>query len=266
MAAPDLFDSLAPVADLSEGAVFALAAVFTRIGAVTALLPGFGERVLSARLRLAAAVSMTLIVWPAVMPLALAAPPEGPGGLALALLAEAAVGLLMGLAIRMSVMALQLAGSIAAQSTSVSQIFGAGATPDPMPAIGSLLTFAGIALALSLGLHVKAAQALAGSYAVAPFGRFPDGADLAEWGVARAAEAFALAFSLAAPFAVASFAYNLALGAINRAMPQLMVAFIGAPAITGAALLLLAVCGPLALEVWSGRLDEILAAPLGVMP
>ncbi len=238
MDAPDIYAALSGVLDLSEASIFALAGVFVRVGAVMALLPGFGEQTLPMRVKLGAAVAMTMIVWPAVLPQAIAAQGESGGDFAASLLAEATIGLLIGLSIRMMVMALQLAGSIAAQSTSVSQIFGAGATPDPMPAIGSILVVAGIALALTLGLHVKAAGALIGSFSVAPYGRFLDGADLAAWGVSRAAAAFSMAFSLAAPYAVASFAYNVALGAINRAMPQLMVAFVGAPAITAGAVLL----------------------------
>ena len=73
---------------------------------------------------------------------------------------------------------------------------------------------------------------MARSYEILPMGLPVPAADVAAWGTARVAQAFALGFSLAAPFVIAAFAYNLALGAINRAMPQLMVAFIGAPAIT----------------------------------
>ncbi len=56
--------------------------------------------------------------------------------------------------------------------------------------------------------------------------------DLARWGLAQVSRSFALAFSLAAPFVIAGLLYNVALGVINRAMPQLMVAMVGAPAIT----------------------------------
>ena len=55
------------------------------------------------------------------------------------------------------------------------------------------------------------------------------GQDVAEWGVARVGAAFALALGLAAPFVIAAVLYNLALGVINKAMPQLMVALVGAP-------------------------------------
>lgn len=263
-----LFALLGRLLSFSEAELFALVAVFARVGAVAALLPGFGEQMIPPRVRLAVALAFTAITWPAVaaeLPVA-AAPPVGAGGAPILahgriMLAEAVCGLALGLAIRFMVFALQLAGSMAAQATSVAQIFGGGATPDPMPAIGNLLLMAGIALALASGLHVKAAAAMIGSYRTLPFGVFPVAGDLAEWGVARAAATFGVAFTLAAPFIVAALVYNLALGAINRAMPQLMVALVGAPAITAGALLLLLLAAPVGLAYWSGLLDEALAAP-----
>ena len=47
-------------------------------------------------------------------------------------------------------------------------------------------------------------------------------------------------------------------------MPQLMVAFIGAPAIVAAGLLILMLAAPVILTYWSGRLDLTLADPLGL--
>ena len=63
---------------------------------------------------------------------------------------------------------------------------------------------------------------------------------------------------------ITGFAYNVALGAINRAMPQLMVAFIGAPAITAAGLLILLLASPVILHFWGVRLDLALADPLAL--
>ncbi|MFV0474471.1 MAG: flagellar biosynthetic protein FliR [Pikeienuella sp.] len=261
-----LFALLGQLLSFSEAEIFALVAVFARVGAVAALLPGFGEQMVPARVRLAVAIAFTAIVWPAVAADLPGGAPVGQAGApALAhgrvILAEAVAGLALGLAIRFMLFALQFAGAMAAQATSVAQIFGAGATPDPMPAVGHMLTMAGIALALASGLHVKAAAAMIGSYETLPFGVFPVAGDLTTWGVARAARVFALAFMLAAPFIVASLVYNVALGAINRAMPMLMVAFVGAPAITAGALFFLMLTAPVALAHWSGLLDEALAAP-----
>jgi flagellar biosynthetic protein FliR len=113
------------------------------------------------------------------------------------------------------------------------------------------------------GLHVRLAEALIGSYAAFPPGTLPTPSIIAEWGLARVGHAFALAFTLAAPFVIASFIYNLALGVINKAMPQLMVAFVGAPAITAGGLILMFLCMPLMLSVWADGLLGFLASPYG---
>lgn len=267
-----LFAALGEILSFSDTELYALIGVFVRVGAVAALLPGFGEQVIPARVKLVIAISFTAIVWPAVQP---HLPSGGPSidattippiALGRQFLAEAAAGLVLGLSLRFMVFALQFAGSMAAQATSVAQIFGGGATPDPLPAIGNMLVLAGMALALAAGLHVKAAAAMIGSYDVLPFAVFPVAGDLAEWGVARASAVFGLAFTIASPFIVAALVYNIALGAINRAMPQLMVAMIGAPAITAGALLIFFLAAPVALVYWSGLLDRVLASPFAVLP
>jgi len=238
-------------------------AVFLRVGAAMSLMPGFGEQALPTRIKLVAALCFTLIVLPTINPA------EIPSTslveqFAVLILSETLIGLMIGLAARIMIMALQFAGTIASQSTSLAQIFGAGATPDPMPAFGNILLVAGIALAFTLDLHIKIAISLIQSFETMPLGVAIRGSDLATWGTAHASGAFALAFTLAAPFLITSLAYNLALGAINKAMPQLMVAFIGAPAITAAGVLLLFLSAPLILIVWTDRLDVVLDNPFGV--
>lgn len=75
---------------------------------------------------------------------------------------------------------------------------------------------------------------------------------------------FANAFTLAAPFVITSLIYNVALGAINRAMPQLMVAFVGAPAITAGGLILLMLISPLILSIWLDEFNIRLANPFAM--
>ena len=251
---------LAVLLRLWEPVALAFFAVFLRVGAAMALLPGFGEQMVPIRVRLALALVFSL----AVLPLAAPHLPQAALGAPLRLFAtETVIGLALGLFFRLFVIALQLAGAMAAQATSLSQIFGGAATPDPMPAFGNLLVIAGLALAMAAGLHLRLVLALAASYRALPAGRLPDAGALADWGAAGVGQAFALAFSLAAPFVIASLLYNLALGAINRAMPQLMVAFVGAPLITLAGLVLLALVAPAALAVWLAALNGALADPFG---
>jgi len=236
--------------------------VFLRVGAAMALLPAFGEQSVPLRVRLALGAAFALIVLPAVVP-GLPARPDGTGGVALYTVIESVTGLLFGLLLRLMVLALQIAGTIAAQSTSLSQIFGGSAGTDPQPAMGHVLVIAGLALACMLGLHVRIAEYLIHGYTLIPPGTLPAGGDLARIGTAEIARCFALGFTLAAPFLIASLLYNLTLGVINRAMPQLMVAFVGAPAITAGGLALLAIAAPVLLPIWADALGRTFATPFG---
>lgn len=230
--------------------------VFLRVGAAMALLPAFGEQVVPQRVRLVLTIAFTAAIAPAIWP-------DLPGNPALpALGVEVAAGLLMGFGLRLFVFALQIAGTMIAQATSLAQIFGGGG--EPQPAIGHLLTMAGLALATAQGLHLRVAEALILSYRVIPPGQMPAAADMTQWGVAQLARAFALAFTLAAPFTIAALIYNLALGAINRAMPALMVSFIGAPLLSLGGLVLLAALAPVLLSLWHAALSGYLAAPFAV--
>ncbi|WP_085310799.1 flagellar biosynthetic protein FliR [Planktotalea arctica] len=241
---------------LWEPLVFGFLAMLFRVSALVAMLPALGEASIPARIKLGLAICMTMVIYP-IIPLPDVQAIEGAERYGL-LLSEIGVGLWFGLLLRVFVFCLQTAGSIAAQSTSLSQILGTAGV-EPLPAMGHVITMAGLTLALTLGLHVSAAQYLIGSYALFPMGDFPDLGALAETGVAQIAWGFKLAFTLAAPFIILSLLYNLTLGVINRAMPQLMVAFVGAPVITAGALFLLAIAIPSMLGTWVDALFGFLA-------
>ena len=255
-----LNESLAAIIEDVQPLLVGAFLVFVRIGAMVALVPGFGEQSVPSRIKLAAAISFTIIVWPMVT-ISPVFSELSTFSIFPYILSEALVGLLLGMAIRLVLIALQYAGSIASHAASLAQLMGAAATPDPMPAIGNILVVSGLALALSLGLHVKLVAAIAQSFETLPMGALPNGAEIGSWGMAKCADVAALAFTLSAPFLVASFAYNLVLGFINRAMPQLMVAFIGAPAITASGILILFLAGPALLMAWHENLDAAITTP-----
>jgi flagellar biosynthetic protein FliR len=238
-------------------------AVFLRVGAMMAVLPAFGDQPVPARVRLVLSVMFTVVVGPAVAPL-IPPLPQNQLQIISVLGPEALAGLFMGLFLRFFILALQIAGSIAAQSTSLSQIFGGTAVVDPLPALGHVLVVGGTALAALSGLHVQAAAYMIHSYAVFPFGLALDPMLVAELGVDEVTRAFGIGFTLAAPFLIASLIYNLLLGVINRAMPQLMVSFVGAPALTAGGLFLFS--APLMLAFWMAEFAQFMHMPFGVWP
>ena len=243
----------------AESLGLAFAAVFLRVGAAMALLPALGEQFVPARVRIVVTIALAVLITPVVHPLIVSVETDG---LTL-LLTESVVGLVFGIGLRLMIMALQIAGSIAAQATSLAQIFG-NASVEPLPAIGHVLMMGGLALATIAGLHIKIVAALVETFYLFPPGQWLQNIALAEWGTSRIARCFTLGFTLAAPFVLTALLYNLALGVINKAMPQLMVALVGAPAITGAGLALLAVTAPYMLQLWWQTFDQLLQAPFTV--
>lgn len=252
---------LSALLGLAQSLAWAAALAFVRIGAMVALMPGLGDPAVPQRIKLALVVAFTLVVAPV---LAERIGPEATPAL-LSLGGEAVAGLLLGVGMRLFVLCLQTAAAIIAQATTLSQLFS-GVAPEPQPAMGHLLVIAGIALAMTVGLHVRAAELLILSYDLLPAGGALSASDAADWGLTLIGRTFALAFSLAAPFVIASLIYNLALGAINRAMPALMVSMVGAPALTLGALALLAISTPILLAAWLDAFSAHMAHPFAVIP
>lgn len=251
---------LADLVGVAQSLIWSVFLVFLRVGAAMALLPAFGEQSVPQRVRLALGLGFTAIVAPAVA--SDVAPLEGM--LYLPLITEVVAGLALGIGMRLFVLALQMAGTIAAQSASLSQLFAG--TGEPQPAMSNLFVMAGLALAVMAGLHVRAAELIILSYQILPPGQIAPGPDLADWGLAQVTHAFSLAFTLAAPFVIASTVYNIALGIINRAMPQLMVMFVGAPALTFGGLALLMIATPLLLGIWIRALEQFFNSPFDLIP
>lgn len=247
------------VSGQSQEWIWAAFLVFLRVGGAMAVMPAFGETIVPQRIRLVLTLAFGAVVLPASLPATL--PPPG----LFAAGTEVAVGLMLGIGMRLFVLSLQTAAVMAANALSLAQLFG-GTGPEPQPAIGNLLTMSALALAVALGLHVKVASLFILSYQVIPAGSSVLQSDLAQWGIAQITSTFALAFSLAAPFVLASVIYNLALGIINRAMPSLMVTMVGAPLLTGGALVMMALVLPLMLSIWLGAFDLFLAHPFRAAP
>jgi flagellar biosynthesis protein FliR len=254
--------ALSELLGVAEGLAWAATLAFVRIGAVVALMPGFGDPSVPQRVKLAVVVAFSLIVAPVLSDRLngtdLQPSFAGLGG-------EVVAGLILGIGMRLFIVALQTAASIIAQATTLSQLF-AGAAPEPQPAVGNLLLIAGIALAMTAGFHVRAVELLILSYDILPAGAHPAAGEAADWGHGLIGRTFSLAFALAAPFVIASMLYNLALGAINRAMPTLMVSMVGAPALTLGALAMLAVVTPVILAAWLDAFSAYMTQPFGISP
>lgn len=226
-----------------------VAAIFARLSIFIYLLPGLGETVISQRIRLVVAVMITWLLVPLITPnISL---PELSLATGILLVAkEAFYGFILGFSFRLMIFALQILGNIVSQALSISQVLGEGIATEPNTTISTLLMMTGATLLVTLDLHVEAIGLFYNSYEIFPLGSFPNIENVAYWILIKAMEVFSFGVMLALPFIILNFVYNLMLGFLNRAMPQLMVSFVGMPAITGAGLFLLVVSTGSILLFW----------------
>ncbi len=159
-------------------------------------------------------------------------------------------GTVIGFSIRFGLFTLQIAGTIIAQASSIAQILGGSVSNDAQSTISNILTISGVTLLMISGFLDTFVLFLVQSYDWFPLNSAIDGALILDIIVNLMVSSYALAFQLALPFLALSLFYNITLGAINRAMPQLLVSFVGAPAIIAASIALLLIAIEPILSEW----------------
>ena len=235
----------------APGVLLGLALAYARIQACLLTLPGFGERLLTVRVKVAVAMALTPLF---------AQPAAVPDGLpVVAVAAEMATGAMLGLFVRLLAFALDIAATALAQSASLSQILGISEDMPPHP-IGNLLHLAGLATLFALGLPVMVCRLLADSFQLRPTGAWPQAGDVVRMIVPLLADSFALAMVLASPFILGGLLFQLLSGVVARVMPALPIVFLLAPAAILVALIALAIVTPSVLGLWA---DHVLGFSLG---
>lgn len=244
---------------LSPGLLAGWLLPYLRVQACLIAMPGWGERLLPVRIRVALALALT----PLARELAGTLPvppgplaPEALAGLGALAAAELATGLALGLLVRIAGHALGMATAAIAAVTSLSQLVGGPSEAAPHP-IGNLLDLAGLALLMALGYPLFLTDYLADTYRLLPVGRLPDATLLGLAGVAAVARAFALAMVLASPFILGGFLYQCLQGVVSRVMPSLPVVFVGAPAVLLLALAGIAILAMPILALWADSILDL---------
>jgi len=248
----------ASLASLLTLQVYTYLLVFCRLGAVFFLMPGFGESFVPVRVRLVAALTVSLALTPMQLGMVSSVPP--PGALAAQVGAELLIGLAIGIWLRLFLYALFMAGAIIAQQLALNHIFNGVAENIGTSALSNLLMLSGVNLFFALNLHGSTLAALAENFQDMPLGMGVVPVELFAGRILEAVQfTFATGIQLAVPFLVVGTLLYAALGFINRAMPQLMVFFVAAPAITATGLILFLIALPMILTQWAGSFDAMLA-------
>jgi flagellar biosynthetic protein FliR len=203
--------------------------VFARIGAMVMLLPGLGEAEIPVRIKLAIALLLTLVILP-LHRTAYHVDMQSITPLLLLMIHEIVIGIVLGATARVTLSALQVAGSVIAQQLGL----GSAVAIDPNQGqqgvlIGNFLTLLGVTLLFATDSHHLIIAALNDSYAIFSPGEVMPSGDLAALATRAFAAAFKIGAQLAAPFLVFGLVFNIGLGVLARLMPQMQVYFVGVP-------------------------------------
>src|SRR5438105_1918027 len=203
--------------------------VFARIGAMVMLLPGFGETNIPTRIKLSIALLLTLII----LPLHRAAYQVDMSSLApllVLMLHEIVIGVVLGATARVTLSALQVAGSIIAQQLGLGFVTAIDPTQGQQGLlIGNFLTILGLTLLFATDSHHLVIAALNESYRIFSPGEIFASGDVASLATRAFATAFKIGLQLSAPFLVFGLVFNIGLGVLARLMPQMQVYFVGVP-------------------------------------
>ena len=201
--------------------------VVLRCAGLFSVVPLFGLPAIPARVRMAAAVAVSVVAF-----LGAGAPSfaawDHADRFIIAALSEALVGLCAGMAARLVLDATTAAGSAIGMSMGLSM----AATYDPVhgsesPAVSQVLSLLALALAVAGGIHREAVAWLCRSVVEMPPGSPVSVSELAARVVGQAVGAVVLAIHLAFPVLAAVTIGHLSLGLLNRTTPQLGLSNIG---------------------------------------
>src|SRR6266851_2290711 len=204
--------------------------VFARIGAMVMLLPGLGESNIPVRVKLAIALMLTLIILP-LHRNAYQVDMQSMTSLLILMLREIVIGIVLGATARVTLSALQVAGSVIAQQLGL----GFATSVDPTTQgqqgvlIGNFLTMLGVTLLFATDSHHLVIAALNDSYTIFSPGETLASGDVASLATRAFAAAFRIGMQLSAPFLVFGLVFNIGLGVLARLMPQMQVYFVGVP-------------------------------------
>jgi len=241
------------------GATFLL--IFARTGTMIMLLPGIGEQGISPRMRLTVALVLAAVMVPLHRAdYHLVAGTLGPA--IVMVFEEIIIGAVLGIAARLTISALDLAGAVIAQELGL----GFVTAVDPSQGeqnmiISNFLTMLAITLFFATDMHYLVLAALNDSYTLFAPGEVPATGDVAALVTRMVSGAFRIGLQISAPFLVFGLVFNLGLGVLSRLMPAMQVYFLAMPlSILGGFLFLVIVLGAMMgmfLDYTAGVLHDI---------
>jgi len=238
-----------------------LTLVLARLGGLLVAAPAFSSGVLTIRLRcmLAIAIGLGVVSRAACTHGAVpAALPAGASALLGALAGEVLVGLAIGYAGRLAIAGIELGAFHVSQQMGVSlaEMFDPQ-VDDSFDAVRRLMVMLATVIFLAVGGHRALISAVMGTFQALPPMGLLSGSALSVF-VALLAASFALALKVAAPVLIAMLLAAVAMGFLQKSMPQFNILSVGLPVRAMVALMLLAASLAAVQPLMDGYLTEAL--------
>ncbi|MCO6051070.1 flagellar type III secretion system protein FliR [Mesorhizobium sp. RP14(2022)] len=224
----------------AERLVIAVFLAFCRIGACFLVMPGTSSVRVPTQVRLFVALAATFAIFAHLSDSLLPVATRNMTVLVPAIAGELMVGGLIGLLARLYVMALQFMGTAIANLVGYGAAGGAAVEePESQSPLASLISFSALLLLFVFDFHHEVVRALVESYRMVPVGAAFDARAALTDVTDTLSEAFQVTLRLGSPFVAYAILVNLAIGFINKLVPQIPVYFISQPFTIAGGLVLL---------------------------
>jgi flagellar biosynthetic protein FliR len=217
--------------DVTPSLILSAFVVFCRIGGCILLMPGFSSPRIPIQARLFVAIAVSLAMTPLVVddvqPLVGKATPFA---LVAIIVFESLKGVAIGLLGRLYFIALETMAMAISLSIGLSANLGAPVDEtEPVPAIVTFITLGATLLLFATDLHWEVFRGLSASYVVMPVRDGFDPRMSMVQLVDGSTKTFLLTLRIASPFLIFSTVANVAIGIINKLVPQIPVTFVATP-------------------------------------
>ncbi len=200
-----------------------------RISIVMFMLPIFNTNNIPVQVKAAVCFVLTLSLWPSLS-LPVTSISIHPMSLALMLLGEVFMGLVLGLAINLTFMAIQSGGELLGYQMGFTMLnFADPLSGNQTGTAAFFLWTVSVMTFLCLDGHLYMLRGFAQSFALVPPGGLLISQTLYDQIITLSTQLFILAIRICAPVMVALFAIEVALGLVARTSPQMHIMDFGLP-------------------------------------
>ncbi len=227
----------------------------SRIGGLLAALPVFSGRTIPLKVKLGLVLTLSLMLAPSIsIPRVSLDPMILVGGM----LSEMAIGVTIGLAVRLLFGALEVAGEL----LGIQMGFGAVHLFDPTtshqtPMVAQFFTMLASLVFLSLNAHLFAMATILHSYEAIPAFGAHLSPHLGEEILLLSQRMFTIGLKLAAPGLITIFLINVLMALLGRAVPQVQVFIVSVPVTIAGGLLVLSLGMPFTISLIGSEFEQL---------